>query len=116
MSHVLVFPLLLALGGEPAFPLPNGEHRFQHRFAEHPSMPSIELMAVVRDGRITLSNDTDSNVFPIGTIAEGRLMWHVSERQWIIGLQGEDRISGEIGGCSEGPEVIDPVAMIYWTC
>lgn len=54
--------------------------------------------------------------FPKGTIAEGTLMWHPKTKEWIIGLEAGDRDAVEVGGCSDGPEVVDLKKRIFWTC
>jgi len=107
---------LAACAAEPEFPLGEGTYRFAHRFAEHPSMPSIELEATIRDGRIELVNRRASAVFPAGVVTEGMILWHPRSGQWIVAQDEASRDAPEAGGCSDGPEAIDPVARIYWTC
>ena len=43
-------------------------------------------------------------------------MWHPASKRWIIGEKPSDRSLQEVGGCSDGPEVVDLVRKIYWTC
>ena len=101
---------------EPAVPIRSGEYTFQHRFAEHPAMPSIALKATITGKRIALVNPEASDPFPAGVLAEGELMWHTASKQWIIGHNTSDRVVRDVGGCSDGPEVVDLVGKIYWTC
>ncbi|TQM16707.1 hypothetical protein FB548_0075 [Pseudoxanthomonas sp. 3HH-4] len=105
-----------ALTSEPAMPLPSGTYAFQHRFAEHRDLPSIRLEAWIEDGRIRLTNHDRNDVFPRGLIAEGMIVWHAASRQWIIAAQPEDATAIDVGGCSDGPEVVDLQRKIYWTC
>ena len=100
----------------PTVPLESGEYVFQHRFAEQPSIPSIKLQVTVDGSRITVVNPTASDPFPTGTLAEGQIMWHAASQQWIIGHEDSDKLASDVGGCSDGPEVIDLVNKIYWTC
>lgn len=79
-------------------------------------MPSIMLLAKITGHHIVLINQSKSDVFPIGVIVDGELMWHAKFKQWIVGQTKADRYAKEVGGCSEGPEVIDLVKKIYWTC
>ncbi len=79
-------------------------------------MGSITVSARVRGHHITVINHQASSVFPKGVIAEGTLMWNASAMQWIIGTEPADRDTTEVGGCSAGPEVVDLVRRIYWTC
>ena len=96
--------------------LADGEYVFSHRYAEHPWMESITLTARIQGDHIVLINDGDSAVFPRGKIEEGRLFWHAPSAQWIVIHSDEDREAVEVGGCSDGPEVIDLARRIYWTC
>ena len=65
----------------------------------------------------TSSSPTKVNQrFSRGVIAEGELTWHARSRQWIIGVESADKDADEVGGCSDGPEVVDLVARVYWTC
>ncbi|MCD9029190.1 hypothetical protein LDO26_13375 [Luteimonas sp. BDR2-5] len=105
-----------ATAQDPEIPLASGRYVFQHRFAEHPTMPGIALDVTISDSRITVVNPTASDPFPAGVLTEGRLMWHPASKQWIIGHGVSDRSAQDAGGCSDGPEVIDLAARIYWTC
>ena len=120
MSRFLAILLVLIAGcsssAEPAVPLGPGEYTFQHRFAEHPTMPSFQLKARISGKRIVLTNPAASGPFPAGVLAEGELMWHTGSKQWIIGQEASDRSLQDVGGCSDGPEVVDLVGKIYWTC
>jgi len=79
-------------------------------------MQSITLTAKISGRRIKLINNSQSSVFPKGVIASGKLMWHSSSSQWIIGQSKSDPFAKEAGGCSDGPEVVDLQLKIYWTC
>jgi hypothetical protein len=100
----------------PNLPIRSGTYKFQHKFAEHPSMPSIALTATIKGRYISLDNKMESQVFPKGNIASGKLMWHAKSKQWIIGNSKQERFAEEVGGCSNGPEVVDLKKRIYWTC
>jgi len=100
----------------PKIPLASGQYVFQHRFAEHPAIPSIQLQVTISGSHIAVANPTASDSFPAGIIAEGQLMWHPASKQWIIGNQASDKFAQDVGGCSDGPEAVDLVGKIYWTC
>ena len=112
----LLATALSACASQPVLPIAPGVYRFQQRFAEQPSMQGAELKATIDGRHIELANEGESAVFPRGAIAEGELTWHARSRQWIIGVESADKDADEVGGCSDGPEVIDLVARIYWTC
>ena len=97
-------------------PLPSGEYSFAHRHAERPDIPSIQLTVQIHGGRIVLINSGRTDVFPAGLIEEGTLMWHASSAQWIIGSEAADAEASDVGGCSDGPSVVDLQRRIYWTC
>ncbi len=120
--YVLAAVLLAqsALAGDkaptPQPPLKAGSYTFQHRYAEQPTMGSISVRVHIKGQRITVVNGDTSQVFPKGVIAKGLLLWNEPTGQWIIGETEADRYNSEVGGCSAGPDVVDLVKRIYWTC
>jgi hypothetical protein len=106
----------VAVAGEPTVPLRSGQYQFTHRYAEQPTQVSIKLIASIAGRHITITNPVASTPFPAGVIARGELMWHAKSRQWIIVMEAEDRQAIEVGGCSDGPDVVDLVQRVYWTC
>jgi hypothetical protein len=104
------------VSAEPKLPIRSGQYRFQHHYAEQPNLQSIPLVAKISGHHIVLINQVQSEVFPKGIIAQGTLMWHAKSKQWIIGEDKSDRYINDIGGCSDGPEVVDLERKIYWTC
>ena len=101
---------------DPPVPLASGQYTFQHRYAEHPTMPSMRVTVTIRGTHITVTNPVAADPFPAGDIAEGQLMWHGASAQWIISEDDADRLVQDVGGCSDGPEVVDLEEKIYWTC
>lgn len=100
----------------PALPIRSGLYIFQHHYAEQPTMPSMTLLARINGHHIVLINQSKSDVFPIGVIVDGTLAWHAQSGQWIVIQTKDERNAKDVGGCSEGPEVIDLINKIYWTC
>ena len=100
----------------PPLPLASGQYVFQHRFAEHPNLASIQLMAQIEGNQITLINQDRFDVFPRGVIKQGTLTWHAPSGQWMIVEQADEVNAPEVGGCSDGPEVVDLQNKVYWTC
>ena len=47
---------------------------------------------------------------------EGIIMKHAKTGQWIIGHSRKDKNAKEVGGCSEGPSVIDFKHKKWWSC
>ena len=120
MKYLLILAVLItstvAAASAPRLPLRSGTYTFQHKFSEHPTIPSITVTAKISGNRIKLINNSRYDVFPKGVIAEGALMWHTESKQWIIGHNKSDRFLKDVGGCSDGPEVVDLELKIYWTC
>ena len=111
-----IFTTGCAATGSPALPIRSGHYTFQHRFAEHPAIPSLSVDVTIRGSHIVVVNPRASDAFPAGVLAEGELMWHAGSGQWIIGQGDRDRSAVDVGGCSDGPEVVDLVGRVYWTC
>lgn len=117
-SRVLLLLCLLplAVGAVERPSLRDGEYAFRHRSAEHPNLRAHPLVARITGTRLVLVNRKPSSVFPLGVVAEGELMWHAASKQWVLGRDPADRTAEEVGGCSDGPEVMDLMKRVYWTC
>ena len=61
-------------------------------------------------------NETESSFMPLGLIDEGALGFHKRSNQWIIVRSKTDLEANEVGGCSDGPTVVDLKNKIYWSC
>jgi len=116
IALIALLTSLAAQGSTLPPPLPSSQYAFQHKFAEQPKLPGTPLVAQINEFHIVLINESNSAIFPQGPIAEGTLMWHAASGQWIIGHSDSDRHAQSVGGCSDGPEVVDLVQKIYWTC
>jgi hypothetical protein len=97
-------------------PIADGHYTFVVRFAEHSNMTGGQLDAEVRGRHIRLISKPNSSVFPAGLVEEGILLWHTASKQWIIGQTEVDAESAEVGGCSDGPFVVDLEQKVFWTC
>lgn len=47
---------------------------------------------------------------------QGIIMRHTQTGKWIIGHSKQDKDAKEIGGCSDGPSVIDFKRKKFWSC
>ena len=107
---------LVVSASPPEQPLATGRYEFQLRYSEHPSIIGIKLLAEIIDDHIVLTNADSDEVFPFGVIAEGTLMWHAKSQKWIIADSKADLDAEHVGGCSDGPDVVDLEKRVYWTC
>lgn len=114
LTLLCLLPLTVGTTERP--PLRDGEHAFRHRYAEHPNLPAHPLIARITGTHIVLVNRKPSSVFPLGVVAGGELMWHAASKQWVLGYDPADRTAEEVGGCSDGTEVVDLRGRVYWTC
>lgn len=105
-----------AAQADPALPIKSGKYVFEHRDAEFPNSRGFPVQVIIRGNRITIMNPKQYGPIPRGVIDEAIIMWHVNSSQWILGNDDADRNSPEVGGCSDGPQVIDFKTRIIWTC
>lgn len=77
---------------------------------------SIKLEVMIDNPKIVVRSNEESKIWSTGTIEEGELFFHKSSQKWIIIHSYEDKNALEIGGCTDGPTVVDLINKIYWTC
>lgn len=97
-------------------PIADGSYTFAVRFAEQPNMSGGNLDVQIHGRHIRATSTSNSSFFPLGIVDDGVLLWHSASKQWIIGQNAEDAEAPEVGGCSEGPFVVDLKKKIFWTC
>ena len=79
-------------------------------------MTGGHLNVEIRGRSIRITSGANSSIFPAGLIEEGILLWHVASKQWIIGESESDADVEVVGGCSDGPTVVDLAQKVFWTC
>ena len=104
------------LYADPPLPIKSGKYTFQHRDAEFPKSRGFLVKVSIQGYKVVVTNPKPYGPIPSGVLYEATLMWHAKTRQWILGHSDSDREAPEVGGCSDGPEVIDFKAHIIWTC
>jgi hypothetical protein len=97
-------------------PIADGTYVFLVKFAEHPDMTGGHLDVDIRGKKIRVTSEANSSVFPAGLVDEGVLLWHALSKQWIIGQTESDAQVEHVGGCSDGPFVVDLQHKVFWTC
>jgi len=113
---LIAFQSAAASGVEEKIPLKSGTYTFQHRFAEHPDLKSISVLVIINGREITILNRHATSIFPKGVLVRGKLVWHAKSKQWILATAPSDNNAVDVGGCSDGPEVVDLKKRVYWTC
>ena len=96
--------------------LKSGTYTFKHKFSEQPDAGSSPLVVKIKGNQIAVYNREGSGVFPKGLIEKGTLMFHQKSQAWIISTSAEDINAEEVGGCSDGPTMVDLLNKTYWSC
>jgi hypothetical protein len=113
-------PVFAALAGvsnaDPVLPIKSGDYIFEYRDAEFADSKGFEVEISIRGFHITVISPKPHGTIPAGVIDDATLMWHAKSQQWIIGYSDADRDAPEVGGCSNGPDVIDFKTRIIWSC
>jgi hypothetical protein len=65
---------------------------------------------------ITIINDGSITGEKGGILDQGLIMKHKKTGKWIIAHKAKDIYAKEIGGCSEGPAVIDFKLRVFYSC
>ena len=98
----------------------DGTYTYKVAFAEWGGKSLGSTCTVVIKGnsiKIIANDKTNFNEIKKGDIIEqGTIMKHKKTGQWIIGHVAKDIFAKEVGGCSDGPTVIDFKNKKWWTC
>ena len=95
----------------------SGTYEYKVAFAEWAgkSLGSTVTVVISGDSIKVINNGSLSG--KKGEIIDlGKIVKHKSTRQWIIATKPEDEFAEEVGGCSDGPRVIDFKNKKWWTC
>lgn len=101
----------------PVMPLSN-TYIFKIAFAEWEGKSfGDEVFVVLMDKRIRIAYAGGGRLSArTGDIlVEGELYWHESQT-WIIAENEADKTAQEVGGCTDGPFMIDFEREIFWMC
>jgi hypothetical protein len=97
----------------------NGTYTYSIAFAESGGRSlGASCTVIINSDRIkVVHNGTTRMSGHKGDILdEGIIMMHTKTGAWIIGHSIKDKDAKEVGGCSEGPSVIDFKRRKFWTC
>ena len=98
----------------------DGTYTYKIAFAEWGGKSLGSSVTVVIKGnsiKVIANDKTNLSGTRKGDIIEqGIILKHKKTGQWIIGNKANDIFAKEVGGCSEGPRVIDFKNRKWWTC
>jgi hypothetical protein len=80
------------------------------------SLGQTVIVKIIDDSIYIIHNGGSLSGVKGEIIDQGIIMKHTSTGKWIIGHSTNDKESKEIGGCSEGPRVIDFKRKRFWLC
>lgn len=112
-----IFCLLLATVTYSQKPK-NGTYNYKIAYAEWNGQSMGNTCTVIIKGdSIKVIHDGSKVSGTRGEIFDaGIIMKHKKTGKWIIGHSPKDVDAKEIGGCSEGPTIIDFKNKKWWTC
>lgn len=95
----------------------SGTYQYDVAFAEWSGKSLGSTVTVVISGDSVKIINNGSLAGKKGEIIEqGRIMKHKFTGLWIIATKPEDEFAKEVGGCSDGPRIIDFKNRKWWTC
>ncbi|MBK7764313.1 MAG: hypothetical protein IPI46_13370 [Bacteroidetes bacterium] len=99
--------------------LPNGKYRFDIAFAEWEGISMGEkVIIVIQNNSIKVIYEGDGHLTLVkkGDILDQGIIMKHKTGVWIIAKNQSDTQLDEIGGCSDGPTIIDFKNKKYWMC
>jgi len=97
----------------------DGSYAYKVAFAEWKGESLGATCTVkIKGDSITVIHNGDKNLTGKkgSIIAQGIIMKHTKSGKWIIGHSSKDKEAKDIGGCSDGPAIIDFTNKKFWTC
>ena len=94
----------------------NGEYLYSVEFAESGMITKNAVKIIINNSKIKIINNGILSGKKDEIIDEGFIMKHKKSGEWIIAHNEKDTLSKEIGGCSDGPLVINFKKKILFMC
>lgn len=120
MKNLLFFCSFFVIGfGANAQKPKDGKYTYHIAFAEWQGKSLGETCTVIVKGdSVTIVHNGKGKLTGKkgDVIDAGIIMKHTKTGKWIIGHNAVDKDAAEIGGCSDGPSVIDFKRKKFWTC
>lgn len=98
--------------------VPDGIYRYDIAFTEWQGSSLGELVTVTIEGdSVSVRYEGDGRLTAKkGQILDSGILRKHRSGKWIIAHDEKDISAPEIGGCSDGPNVIDIIKKQYWMC
>ena len=112
---LLLWTYIVTLAQKPK----DGTYTYSIAFAEWKGKSlGATCTVIIKGDSIKVIHNGNTNLTGIkGDILEqGIIMKHKKSGRWIIGQNKKDKDAKEIGGCSNGPSVIDFKTKKFWSC
>lgn len=120
MKALLILKLLLFVSIIPLAQKPkDGTYTYSIAFAEWQgkSLGATCTVIIKGDSIKVVHNGKGNLTGKKGDILDqGIIMRHTKTGKWIIGHNKNDKDAKEVGGCSDGPSIIDFKRKKFWSC
>lgn len=96
----------------------NGTYTYDLAFAEFggKSLGANCVVKIDNDSITVFHNGGNISGNRGDILSAGHIRWHKETKQWIIAESDKDSDADEVGGCSDGPLVIDFRHKKVWLC
>lgn len=96
----------------------SGIYTYDLAFAEFGgrSLGANCLVEIIEDSITVIHNGGNLSGEKGQVIESGHIRWHKATKQWIIASSLGDENAPEVGGCSDGPIVVDFKKKKVWLC
>ena len=115
LAFILLFASLVTFAQKPK----DGTYTYSLAFAEwNGKSLGATCTVIIKGNNIKIVHNGKANLTgKKGDILDqGIIMKHTKTGKWIIGHSIKDRDAKEIGGCSDGPSIIDFKRKTFWSC
>ena len=116
----LLFIFILFLGNySKASEYSDGVFIYDIYFAEWNKFLGDTALVIIHNNQVTvLFKEGNITGLKQGMVLDKGILYKHKSGQWIITTQNipDDINTSEVGGCSDGPSVIDFKNKIYWMC
>lgn len=112
---LLLFVSIISLAQKPK----DGTYTYSIAFAEWQGKSlGATCTVIIKGDSIKIVHNGKGNLTgKKGDILDqGIIMRHTKTGKWIIGHNKNDKDAKEVGGCSDGPSIIDFKRKKFWSC